>query len=118
MQIHIQLKNADIGPVKTIFSHRLWIRFLSELQPYLGVCVPVWLQRCHVSVSLQKKQFLEEALKSLSVDVVQILQDQIKVMQNADNLAADADIANYSKALDTILEYVGDIDIANGKQTL
>jgi len=60
-----------------------------------------------------RKKFLEAALNSMSVDVIEILQNKIRILQNADNLAEDCDVSEHIVALETILEYVDNIDVAN-----
>lgn len=50
----------------------------------------------------------------MTVDVVEILQTQIKTLRDVDRLT-EAEVANYINALDTILDYVDNIDTANGK---
>lgn len=57
---------------------------------------------------------MEEALKSMSIDVIEILQKQIKILQDADKLTIDDDITEYNTAFDSILDYIDNIDIANG----
>lgn len=65
-------------------------------------------------IIFQRRQFLEEALKSMSVDVIEILQKQIKILQNAGDVGLQDDITEYEDAFETILEYVDNIDVANG----
>ncbi|CAH1099397.1 unnamed protein product [Psylliodes chrysocephalus] len=60
----------------------------------------------------ERKKFLEGALSSMTVDVVEILQTQIKTLRDVDRLT-EAEVANYINALDTILDYVDNIDTAN-----
>ncbi|XP_041972442.1 hsp70-binding protein 1-like [Aricia agestis] len=65
----------------------------------------------------QRRKFLEEALKSLTVNVAEILQNAIKVLSDTDKmkgiqlgeeLPEDVDVA-----FTNLLEYIDDIDIAN-----
>ncbi|KAJ8956278.1 hypothetical protein NQ318_015014, partial [Aromia moschata] len=61
----------------------------------------------------ESKKFLEEALKSLTIDVVQLLQKQIRILKKVEQVTARDDVSEYLKALDMILEYVDNIDFAN-----
>ncbi len=59
----------------------------------------------------ERKQFLENALKSLTLDVVEKLNDAIKTLQNND----DSSEENHQiEALECIQNYIDDIDTANG----
>ncbi|KAJ8898504.1 hypothetical protein PR048_003864 [Dryococelus australis] len=64
-------------------------------------------------VLFQRRQFLEVALKSLSVDVIEVLLKAIKVLNEAGNLDPDDDPSECEAALEEILEYVDRIDFAN-----
>lgn len=68
---------------------------------------------------LQRRKFLEEALKSLTIDVAEVLQKAIKILADTENmktiqlgqeLPEDVGIA-----FNNIHEFVVDIDIANGE---
>lgn len=61
----------------------------------------------------ERKKFLEEALKAMTIDVVEVLQEQIKKLQDVSTLKADDDPSDFLNALDTILDHVDNIDIAN-----
>lgn len=50
----------------------------------------------------------------MTIGVIEILQNSIKVLQNTNNLTEDSDPKEYVAALDSILEYVDNIDTANG----
>lgn len=63
---------------------------------------------------LQRKQFLENALKSMTVNVIEILQKQIAILKKVEQLSPSDDISSYEEAMDTILEYIDNVDIANG----
>ncbi|CAG5047195.1 unnamed protein product [Parnassius apollo] len=65
----------------------------------------------------ERRKFLEEALKSLTIDVAEILQKAIKVLTDAEKVQSiqlgqdlPEDVAT---SLSNIHEFVGDIDIAN-----
>lgn len=61
----------------------------------------------------ERKQFLENALKSMTIDVIELLQKQLKVLENVYSLTAEDDITECCTAIETILEHVDHIDIAN-----
>ncbi|CAG9834252.1 unnamed protein product [Diabrotica balteata] len=61
----------------------------------------------------ERKKFLEEALKSMTVDVVEILQRQIVLLKGVESLNTSEGNTKYLEAIETILEYVDNIDIAN-----
>ena len=50
----------------------------------------------------------------MTIDVVQVLVTQIKELEGVRELSPNDDPSKYVQAFDTILEYVDDIDIANG----
>jgi hsp70-interacting protein len=60
-----------------------------------------------------RKKFLEQALHSLTIDVIEILLKQIKVLEKVDSIGDGEDDSEYLTALETISEYVCDIDTAN-----
>ncbi|RZB39956.1 hypothetical protein BDFB_012728 [Asbolus verrucosus] len=60
-----------------------------------------------------KKKFLEQALQSLTIDVIEALLKQIKILEKVDTLGDGDDATEYITALDTISEFVCDIDTAN-----
>ncbi|KAF2882282.1 hypothetical protein ILUMI_23902 [Ignelater luminosus] len=60
-----------------------------------------------------RKRFLEAALNSMTVDIIEILQEKIRVLQNAEHLAPDTDISDYVAALETIVDHIDNIDTAN-----
>lgn len=49
----------------------------------------------------------------MTVDVIELLQKQIKTLENADTLTQNDDIAPHTAAIETILEHIDNIDIAN-----
>lgn len=57
---------------------------------------------------------MEDALKSMTVDVIELLQKNIKILQNANTLSVDSDPAKYLEAFAAILDHVDHIDTANG----
>ncbi|KAJ8916484.1 hypothetical protein NQ315_000126 [Exocentrus adspersus] len=61
----------------------------------------------------ERKKFLEAALKSLTVDVVQELQKQIQILQRVEQAKPEDEVKEFEQALETILEYVDQIDTAN-----
>ncbi|KAG5892773.1 hypothetical protein JTB14_007988 [Gonioctena quinquepunctata] len=61
----------------------------------------------------EKKKFLENALKSMTIDVVEVLQKQIESLRKVEKWEPGADITEFVEAIETILEYVDNIDIAN-----
>lgn len=62
---------------------------------------------------LQKKTFLSNALSSLTVNVIEELQEDIKTLSGIVNLKADGDSSIYENALKRISHHVDNIDIAN-----
>ncbi|XP_030755130.1 hsp70-binding protein 1-like [Sitophilus oryzae] len=60
----------------------------------------------------ERRKWLEEAIKSMSVDIIGLLQKQIKVLQKVDSIKPEDDISEYEQAVDIILEQVDHIDIA------
>lgn len=61
----------------------------------------------------ERRKFLEDALKSLTVDVVELLQKQIRILQKVEQVKPEDDISEFEEAIETILEYVDQIDTAN-----
>lgn len=57
---------------------------------------------------------MEEALKSMTIDVVEVLQKQIELLKRVEQVSADEDATEYTEAIETILDYIDHIDIANG----
>lgn len=49
------------------------------------------------------------------MDIVEILQRQIRILRKVDQLKADDDILEFEEAIETILEHIDQIDTANGK---
>ncbi|CAH1118505.1 unnamed protein product [Phaedon cochleariae] len=61
----------------------------------------------------ERRKFLENALKSMTVDVVEILRKQIDILKKVEQLGSVDDSSEYMQAIETILDYVDNIDIAN-----
>ncbi|XP_060532909.1 hsp70-binding protein 1-like isoform X2 [Cylas formicarius] len=59
-----------------------------------------------------RRKWLEEALKSMTVDVIELLQKQIKILQDMDNVEAEDDVTKYEEAIAIILDHVDHLDIA------
>lgn len=57
----------------------------------------------------EKRRFLEEALKSMTIDVVEELNKAMKTLTDA-NSSED----NQVQALEVVTNFVADIDTANG----
>lgn len=60
----------------------------------------------------ERRKWLEEAIKSMTVDVIELLQKQIRILENVDKIKADDDITEYENAVEIILDHVDNIDIA------
>lgn len=50
----------------------------------------------------------------MTIDVIELLQKQIKTLQGSDKLTLEEDIMEYLTAFDNVLEHVDNIDVANG----
>ncbi|KAL3271053.1 hypothetical protein HHI36_021553 [Cryptolaemus montrouzieri] len=61
----------------------------------------------------ERKKFLESALKSMTINVVEVLQQQITKLMKVDTIKEGDDVTEYLEALETILDYIDNIDIAN-----
>ncbi|XP_034827400.1 hsp70-binding protein 1 [Maniola hyperantus] len=65
----------------------------------------------------ERRKFLEEALKSLTVDVVQVLQNAIKVLTDSEKMSSiqlgDTLPEDVETAFNNIMEFIDDIDVAN-----
>lgn len=66
----------------------------------------------------QRRQFLEEALKSMTVDVTQIIKDSIDTLKTVEATKSEEEISKCLSAIETILDYVDNIDVANDFQKL
>lgn len=62
---------------------------------------------------MQKKTFLNEALSSLTVNVIEELQKAVKVLSDVVNLRVDDDSSEYENTLERMADFVDNIDIAN-----
>lgn len=67
----------------------------------------------YIMYVLQKKTFLNEALSSLTVNVIERLEDAVRTLSEVINLRADDDSTEYENALDRVSDLVDNIDIAN-----
>ncbi|XP_076618671.1 hsp70-binding protein 1 [Colletes latitarsis] len=61
----------------------------------------------------EKRQFLENMFSSLSCNVIEELQKNIKILSNVVDLGPDDDTSQYEIALESIADYVDNTDIAN-----
>ncbi|KAL6257356.1 hypothetical protein P5V15_010932 [Pogonomyrmex californicus] len=61
----------------------------------------------------EKKTFLNAALSSLTVNVIEELQKAIQILSNVVNLRADDDSSEYENTLERMADFVDNIDIAN-----
>jgi hypothetical protein len=62
----------------------------------------------------QRKSFLEKALKSMTVDVIETLLRAIDILKTAGNLELEDDPTESEEALEQIASYVDNMDTANG----
>lgn len=82
----------------------------------LKLCALFVLYRLHLMRcvhTLQKKTFLNEALSSLTVNVIEELQKAVQILSNVANLRADDDSSEHENALERMADFVDNIDIAN-----
>lgn len=63
---------------------------------------------------MQRKKFLEDALKSMTIDVIEVLQKQIHKLKSVGQLKPGDNVEEYIEAIETISDYVDHIDTANG----
>ncbi|XP_017890008.1 hsp70-binding protein 1 [Ceratina calcarata] len=61
----------------------------------------------------ERKEFLKQTLSSLSINIIEELQKSLKVLSNVVDLRPDDDTSEHEAALETIADYVDNIDIAN-----
>lgn len=61
----------------------------------------------------EKKKFLEEALKAMTVDLVQVLIKALDKLKTVSDLKPEDDPEDYEEALETISDTVDNIDLAN-----
>lgn len=87
--------------VSTSVVHGILIIFLENLVKY---------DRC---TCLQRREFLKQTLSSLSCSVIEELQKAIKVLSNLVDLGPDDDTTQHEIALESIADFVDNIDIAN-----
>jgi len=67
----------------------------------------------HGPMDEERKAFLEESLKSMTVDVINVLLKAICVLKTAGNLELEDDPTESEEALQEIATYVDSMDIAN-----
>ncbi|XP_063216243.1 hsp70-binding protein 1-like [Bacillus rossius redtenbacheri] len=86
-----------------------------NLQDLLRLSTQMTVQRPVVGEPLdqERRLFLEQALKSLAVYVVDMLVRAVKVLHKASTLSLDDDPSECEAALDDILDHVDHIDFAN-----
>lgn len=68
--------------------------------------------QCYIYI-LQKKTFLSNALSSLTVNLIEELQEDIQTVSDIVNLKPDGDSLVYENALKRISHHIDNIDIAN-----
>ncbi|XP_033223496.1 hsp70-binding protein 1 [Belonocnema kinseyi] len=61
----------------------------------------------------ERKKFLNEALASMTVNVIEELQKSIKILENVVDLRPDDNPADYEAALERISEFADSTDVAN-----
>ncbi|KAK6634090.1 hypothetical protein RUM44_004698 [Polyplax serrata] len=61
----------------------------------------------------ETRNFVEEAIKSVTIDVVEELLKSIKVLKEANSIPEDGDTTQCEEALDNIFDYVDNLDVAN-----
>ncbi|XP_066601397.1 hsp70-binding protein 1-like [Prorops nasuta] len=61
----------------------------------------------------ERKRFLQEALDSMTVNVVEELRESIATLSKANDLRSEDDSSEYDAALEKIASYVDSIDVAN-----
>ncbi|KRT83430.1 HEAT domain-containing protein [Oryctes borbonicus] len=66
-----------------------------------------------VALDDERRKFLEDALKSMTIDIIEVLVKQIKVFDDVSSVTATTSVNQYTEAFYTILEHVGSIDVAN-----
>lgn len=49
----------------------------------------------------------------MTIDIIEILQKQIEIIKQVDKISQEEDIQKYAEAIDTVLEYIDNMDIAN-----
>ncbi|EEB15449.1 Hsp70-binding protein, putative [Pediculus humanus corporis] len=70
-------------------------------------------ENCLQTLSEEDRKFLENALKSMTLDIVEELLKHIKILQSANLIEGSVDSTKFEDALDSILDYVDNIDVAN-----
>lgn len=53
----------------------------------------------------------------MTVDVTQVLKDSIEILTTVDTAKSEEDIKKQLEAIENILEYIDQIDIANGNDS-
>lgn len=62
----------------------------------------------------QRQQFLEQALRSVTIDITQVLKEAIEILKTVDTAKSEEDVSKQLQAIENVLEYIDQIDIANG----
>ncbi|KAL1500806.1 hypothetical protein ABEB36_006248 [Hypothenemus hampei] len=60
----------------------------------------------------ERRKWLEGAIKSMTVNVIELLQKQVSILQNVDKISSDNDVSQYLEATEVILDHIDNIDIA------
>ncbi|XP_050315756.1 hsp70-binding protein 1-like [Anthonomus grandis grandis] len=60
----------------------------------------------------EKRKWLENALRSMTIDVMELLRKQIEILQKVDKIKEGDDVSEYENAVEIILDHVDHIDIA------
>ncbi|KAF7988293.1 hypothetical protein HCN44_009938 [Aphidius gifuensis] len=61
----------------------------------------------------ERKKFLNDALNSLTVNPIEVLQKSVKILSNVMDLKAEDDPKDFEGALEIIVNYVDSMDMAN-----
>ncbi|GJQ78243.1 hypothetical protein Trydic_g2572 [Trypoxylus dichotomus] len=61
----------------------------------------------------ERRKFLEDAFKSMTIDVIEIFIKQIKVFDDVGSVTATSSVDQYTEAFYTISEHICSIDMAN-----
>lgn len=57
---------------------------------------------------------MEQALRSITIDITQVLKESIEVLKGVDSAKSEDDVSKQLQAIENVLEYIDQIDIANG----
>lgn len=61
---------------------------------------------------------MEQALRSITIDITQVLKESIEVLKGVDSAKSEDDVTKQLQAIENVLEYIDQIDIANGSVLL